>query len=119
MIDKEKLKKAAQRWMNAWNDRNMEKVMAHYVDDAIFYSPTVVSRWNTPDGKLKGRAAIEKHFRKALEEVPDMHFEFHAILYGTEGVILVYKRETGALAADLVLFNNEGRVKEVRCYYGQ
>jgi hypothetical protein len=60
---------------------------------------------------------VEKHFRKGIEEIPDMHFEFRSILYSPGSVILLYQRESGILAADMVKFNDAGKVKEVRAYY--
>jgi ketosteroid isomerase-like protein len=116
-MDKEKLQQAARQWIDDWNQRNLEDVMAHYADDIEFYSPTVVRRWNIAEGKLAGKAMVEQHFRKGIEEVPGIQFEFHSILYGVESVILFYKRETGKLAADLVVFNDAGKVREVRSYY--
>src|ERR1017187_1413318 len=110
-MDKEKLQQAARQWINDWNQRNLENIMSHYADDVQFYSPTVVRRWNIAEGKLTGKALVEQHFRKGIEEVPGIQFEFHSILYGVESVILFYKRETGKLAADLVLFNEAGKVK--------
>jgi hypothetical protein len=117
MTEKEKLKQAALEWLDDWNNRNLEKVMTHYADDVKFYSSTVIRRWNEVEGKLEGKVAVERHFRKGLEEMPDIHFEFLSILYGIESIILFYKRETGILAADFVMFNKEGKVKEVRTYY--
>ncbi len=116
-MDKQKFKRAALQWMQDWNRRNIESVMEHYAEDVEFYSPTVIERWRCAEGKLVGKAAVERHFRKGMEEVPGMQFEFHHILYGVESVILFYKRETGVLAADLVLFNEKGKVREVRSYY--
>jgi hypothetical protein len=117
MTDKPHLKKAALQWINDWNQRNIDDVMSHYAEDVKLYSPTVIRRWNKADGKLEGKKAIEQHFRKGLEEMPDLHFEFQSILYGIESVVLIYKRETGILASDIVLFNEQGKVKEVRSYY--
>ena len=79
--------------------------MSHYADDVKFFNPTVIRRWNEVEGRLEGKESIERHFRKGLEEVPDICFEFHSILYGIENIILIYKREPGILAADLVIFN--------------
>ena len=105
------------QWIDDWNHRNMENVMSHYADDVKFFSPTVIRRWNEAEGKLEGKSAVERHFRKGLKEMPDIHFEFHSILYGIESIILFYKRETGILAADMVMFNKAGKVSEVRAYY--
>jgi SnoaL-like domain len=116
MIDKKKLEQAARTWMNDWNNRSIQNLMSHYADDVIFYSHTVTKRWGIPSGKLEGKGAVEKHFRKGMELVPEIHFEFHSLLFGLESIILLYKRETGVLAADYVLFNDEGMVKEVRTH---
>jgi hypothetical protein len=117
MIDKEKLKAASLQWIEYWNNHDIAKVMEHYADDVQFYSPTVSRRWNIEEGKLQGKDAVEKHFQKGLEEVPGMHFSFHSILFGINSVVLFYKRETGILAADVVTFNDEGKVSEVRAFY--
>ena len=117
MLDKVKLKRAAESWIDSWNSRDMENVMSHYADDVMFYSPAVIKRWAIEEGKLAGKKALEKHFRKGLEEMPGLHFEFHSILYGINNVILFYKRETGGFAADFVTFNDSGKVKEVRTCY--
>jgi hypothetical protein len=117
MADKKELKKAALQWIHDWNHRNINNIMDHYADDVMFYSPTVIRRWNKPEGKLEGKVSLEQHFKKGLEEMPDIHFEFHSILYGLNSIILFYKRETGILAADVVTFNKAGKVSEVRTYY--
>jgi hypothetical protein len=117
MIDKQKLEQAARAWMEDWNNRSIQNLMTHYADDVIFYSHTVTKRWGIQSGKLEGKGAVEKHLRKGMEQVPGMHFEFQSLLFGLESMILLYKRETGVLAADYVLFNDEGMVKEVRTHW--
>jgi SnoaL-like domain len=117
MYDKQHLKRTAIQWISDWNERDIKKIMAHYADEVIFFSDTVMRRWGNADGKLKGKAAVEKHFLKGLEEMPDMHFEYRSILYSPGSIILIYQRESGILAADMVKFDNAGKVKEVRAYY--
>jgi hypothetical protein len=116
MTDKKETEKLARLWMSDWNEKHIEKIMSHYADDVVFYSNTVITRWNEPSGRLSGKEAVEKHFCKGMEEVPDMRFDFHSILYGCESIILVYKTQAGLLAADYILFNEKGLVKEVRSH---
>lgn len=110
---------AANKWITAWNSGNVEEILDHYTEDVILYSAAAKRRWNATDGKLVGKLAVENHFRKAFEEVPGMQLEFIKMLTGTEGVLLIYKRETGIMAADLVLFNESGKIKEVRVFNEQ
>jgi ketosteroid isomerase-like protein len=110
------LKEAANGWIAAWNSGDLKTLLDHYADDVVFYSSAATRRWNTADGKLTGKTALENHFRKAFEEFPNMKLDFRHLLLGTEGALLVYQRETGRLAADFVLFNAEGKVKEIRVF---
>jgi hypothetical protein len=107
---------AANEWIAAWNSGNLEKILDRYTDDVILYSAAAKRRWNAAEGKLTGKGAVENHFLKAFEEVPGMQLEFVTLLTGTEGVLLIYKRETGKIAADLVLFDDLGKIKEVRVF---
>ena len=116
MIDKTQMQEIAAGWIKAWNSGDFRMLLDHYADDVVFYSSAAARRWNAEGGKLVGKTAIESHFRKAFEEVPDMNLTFKKLLMGTDGVLLVYQRETGRMSADFVLFNESGKVKEVRVF---
>ena len=103
-------------WIAAWNTGDFKSLLEHYADDVVFYSSAATRRWNTTDGKLTGKKALELHFRKAFEEFPEMKLDFRYLMTGTDGVLLVYQRETGKIAADFVLFNEKGKVKEIRVF---
>jgi ketosteroid isomerase-like protein len=115
-MDTQQITGAAKGWITAWNSGNLEKILDHYTDDVILYSAAARRRWKAADGKLIGKSAVENHFRKAFEEVPGMRLEFVKLLTGTEGVLVIYKRETGMLTADLVHFDKNGKIKEVRVF---
>src|SRR5450755_680978 len=116
MTDIMQLKEAAKGWIAAWNSGDFKSLLDHYSEDVVFYSSAATRRWNIEAGKLTGKKALENHFRKAFEEAPGMNLAFKYILIGTDGVLLVYQRETGRTAADFVLFNAEGKVKEIRVF---
>jgi ketosteroid isomerase-like protein len=116
MIDKEQMLEIAAGWIKAWNTRDIKTLLEHYADDIVFYSAAAARRWNVEGGKLVGKTAIEAHFRKAFEEVPEMNLTFKELLIGVDGVLLVYQRETGRMSADFALFNERGKVKEVRVF---
>jgi ketosteroid isomerase-like protein len=115
-MDIKQITVAAKDWIMAWNSGNIEKILDHYTDDVILYSAAAKRRWNSADGKLIGKSAVENHFRKAFEEVPGMRLEFVKLLTGTEGMVLIYKRETGMMTADFILFGDNDKIKEVRVY---
>jgi ketosteroid isomerase-like protein len=110
------LRSAADGWIAAWNSRNLDLLMDHYAEEIIFSSPASARRWNAQDGKLIGKQALERHFKKAFEEFPEMKIMDINLLIGTDGVLLVYRRETGKISADYVQFDLAGKVKEVRVF---
>ena len=110
------MRDAALDWITTWNSGKLDQILDHYTDDIVLHSMAAKRRWNTDGGKLTGKVAIEKHFRKAFEEFPGIKLEFVKLLIGTDGVLLIYKRETGMMTADFVLFNENGKVKEVRVF---
>ena len=115
-MDLQRLKKEAIEWVNAWNNRDIQHIMDHYSEDVEFYSPTVVQRWGKKDGKLSGKADLQKHFLKGFELAPNLHFELIDILTGMDGVLIVYKRESGKIVADYVVPDEEGRAKLVKVF---
>jgi hypothetical protein len=116
MIDFIKLKVAANGWIAAWNSGDIKSLLDHYAENVVFYSSAATRRWNISDGKLTGKTALENHFRKAFEEIPGMNLDFKHLLIWNDGVLLVYKRETGRMSANFVLFNEEGKVSEIRVF---
>jgi hypothetical protein len=113
------IKTLALDWMDAWNKRDIDRVMNHYTDDIVFYSLTVIKRWDMPDGKIQGREKLRAHFLKSFELFPALHFEYVDILYGVDEMIIVYKRETGALAGDVIQLNADKKCVLVKAYYSK
>jgi ketosteroid isomerase-like protein len=44
----------AEQWIQAWNTRDLDRIMDHYAADVEFEANTVVRRWQKADGKLLG-----------------------------------------------------------------
>ena len=116
MTDFTQLNEAAKNWIAAWNSGDFKSLLDHYAEDVVFYSSAASRRWKKAGGKLTGKKALENHFTKAFEEIPGMKLDFKYLLTGTDGVLLIYQRETGKIAADFVLFNGEGKVKEIKVF---
>jgi hypothetical protein len=105
-------------WIDAWNKRDIDRIMAHYTDDIVFYSLTVTKRWNIADGKINGKEKLRAHFLKGLELAPNLYFEFIDVLSGSDGITIIYKRENGVLVADVAVIDDDGKATLVKAYYG-
>jgi len=104
-------------WIDAWNKRDIDKIMDHYVDDVEFYSPTVIQRWNIPEGRIIGKEKLRQHFLKGFEVAPQLHFEFVSVLVEDSSVTITYKRENDQLVADYIVLDKAGKAKLVKAYY--
>ena len=79
-------------WLEGWNGRDLDRVMAHYADDAVFESPTVLLTNPDGDGALRGRAAIRRLYERALTTFPKLHFALEDTIERPSGVLVVYRK---------------------------
>jgi ketosteroid isomerase-like protein len=104
-------------WIDAWNTRDLERIMRHYADEIEFTAQTVVSRWGQTDGKLKGKEELRQHFSKGLALAPDIRFTVEDILSAPNGYAVLYRRENGNRVLDAVDLNESGLAIKVTAYY--
>jgi hypothetical protein len=108
----------ADRWYAAWNAHDLEAIMACY-DSAIEHSSPFIKRYNgTDDTALRGIAAVRDYFGRALERNPTLRFDPMYVTTGLESVILVYRRMTGDLAAEVFFLNSAGKIARSVSHYG-
>jgi SnoaL-like domain len=107
----------ADRWLSAWNDRDLDGIVGCYSEDVDFVAPTVVRRWGRSDGALRGREELRQHFARGLELAPQIRFSEEALLLTPGGYALLYVRENGNRVLDVVELDSEGLASRARAYY--
>ncbi len=109
----------AAAWIAAWNAHDLDAILALYADDVVFSAPTVVRRWNVPDGILRGKAALREHFRRGLELVPTLHFEQEEVFLSPGGYAVLYRRENGHRVIDVAELDEQDQIRVGRAYYAE
>ncbi|GAM10899.1 snoaL-like domain protein [Geobacter sp. OR-1] len=104
-------------WIDAWNSRDLERVLSHYSDDFEMHSPVIIQVAGEPSGRLKGKDAVSAYWAKALGLIPDLHFEPVATLIGVDSITLYYKGARGRLAAEVFHFGADGKVHTAFAHY--
>ncbi|WP_126244273.1 nuclear transport factor 2 family protein [Chitinophaga rhizosphaerae] len=107
----------AEAWVQAWNNHDLDAIMEHYADDIVFYSPIIQRLNNDPTGRITGKAALRAYFEKGLVAFPDLHFDLYHVLEGVDSMVLYYKSINNRLAAETMVVDGNGKVKEVRAHY--
>ncbi len=100
----------AQAWASAWNARDVEAVLAHFHDDAVFSSPIARSIGHGVDGVVVGKPAIREYWTVALEHNPDLHFTIRAVHAGVQAIVIVFATQDGIERAEILMFEG-GLVK--------
>lgn len=117
-MEKEQAQRLAEEWYAAWNDHDLERILAHYSDDVIFVSPFAAEIAGRADGRLESKEALRAYFGAALERFPDLKFEPIALMVGQDSLVLHYRSVQNLLAAELMVIGEDGLVTEVRAHYG-
>ena len=116
-VDEVKAREFAASWYAAWNAHDIDRIMSHYAA-GIEHSSPFIKRYNgTDDTSLKGIEAVRDYFDRALKRNPTLRFDPLHLTIGLESVILVYRRMTGDLAAELFAFDEAGSVARSISHY--
>ena len=111
------LQSLVEDWIDAWNSRDLDRIMEHYADAVVFEANTVVRRWNRPDGTLRGIEELREHFRRGLELAPTIHFELEEVFSAPSGYAALYRRDNGNRVLDVVELDGEGKARQVKAFY--
>lgn len=98
------------RWIEAWNSRDLERVLALYDDEAEMSSPAIIKLGLNPTGQLKGKDRLRAYWSRALASLPNLHFELLDLSVSPDSVIVRYVNERGNTVCEYLRFNGEGRI---------
>ncbi|HEY9146916.1 MAG TPA: nuclear transport factor 2 family protein [Thiobacillus sp.] len=116
MLDKAFADHFAADWIDAWNTHDLDRVLSHYTDDFEMSSPVIIKVAGEPSGTLQGKAAVGSYWAKALQLIPDLHFELITTLLGVNSITLYYQGARG-LSAEVFHFNQDGKVTRAYAHY--
>lgn len=116
MIDKKFAEHFASDWIDSWNNHDLDRILSHYSDQFEMSSPVIIQVAGEPSGTLKGKDAVGAYWAKALQLLPDLHFELLSTLIGINSITLYYKGARG-LAAEVFHFDQDKKVVRAYAHY--
>lgn len=106
-----------QEWVAGWNAHDLERILSHYAEDIVLISPLAEKRLGVPGGRVVGKAALRAYFARGLAALPELTFQLLRIVPGLGSLVIEYIAADGRHAAELMVFNDRGEVREVRAHY--
>ncbi|OOQ58972.1 DUF4440 domain-containing protein [Mucilaginibacter pedocola] len=107
----------AEQWIEAWNSHDLDRIMAHYSEDLIFYSPVIVSLGVNDKGRIDGKELLQLYFKKGLNAYPELNFKLLHVFCGIDSLVIQYESVNGKLAAELMQFGMPTLATRVACHY--
>jgi ketosteroid isomerase-like protein len=115
------LRALAQRWVEAFNEHDLEALLALYHDNAEHFSPKLLARHPETLGLIRGKDALRAWWQDAFQRLPTLHYELWKLTADDEQVFMEYFRHAEGeveLRVGEVLEVRDGRIAASRVYHG-
>jgi hypothetical protein len=107
----------ANHWVAAWNNHDLDAIMAHYDDEVELTSPVAAQLLGTPDGRIVGKTNLRAYFQRGLGAYPELHFGLVDVLWGLNSVVLYYRNQKGTHTGEFLELSATGKVTRVVANY--
>lgn len=87
----------SQDWVQAWNNHDVDAVLAHFHDDVLFTSPVAAEMYPETAGVIRGKDALHRYWSGAVQRIPDLHFDVEDVYRGIDTVVINYRNQAGGL----------------------
>ncbi|HEX3622440.1 MAG TPA: nuclear transport factor 2 family protein [Acidimicrobiales bacterium] len=118
MIDRAQAEAAAAEWIEAWNAHDPQRVVAHFRDDVVVYSPLAARLRPGSGGVLHGKDAVLSYYEDGLASSGDLRFSLVDVCTGVDGFTIVYRNHHDILVTEALTFDDTGLASEVRVSHG-
>ena len=117
----EKLQSIAVRWIEIFNNKELEKLLSLYDDDAVHFSPKLKIHKPETQGLVSGKQALREWWQDAFERLPSLNYKLTSLTANGDRVFMEYIRvvdneENMNIAEVLVV--RENKIIASRVYHG-
>jgi len=106
MMDSVNAIEFGREWEAAWNRRDVEAILKHFHDDALFTSPVVKQIGFAADGTVFGKDALRRYWTAALARNPDLRFQVTKVYQGTNTLVIAFRNQKGIDRVEVLTFRH-------------
>lgn len=117
----EKLHSIAFRWFEAFNTKQLDKLLSLYDDEAEHFSPKLKIRQPETNGLVVGKEAMRAWWKDAFDRLPTLHYKVTSLTANGDRVFMEYIRQVEGeedMSVAEVLEVREGKIIASRVYHG-
>jgi ketosteroid isomerase-like protein len=110
----------ANQWFDAFNQHNLEKLLALYNDNAQHYSPKLKIRQPETDGLITGKQALRNWWRDSFERLPTLRYQPTRFIADDNSIFMEYTRHVDgedSMTVGEVLEIKDGLIIASRVYH--
>lgn len=115
------LQSIAIKWFDAFNSKNLDKLLELYDDEAQHFSPKLKIRQPETKGLIIGKDDMRVWWQDAFDRLPTLHYKVTSLTANTDRVFMEYTRQVSGeedmLVAE-VLEIKDGKIIFSRVYHG-
>lgn len=82
----------AMQWFEAFNAKQLDKLLNLYTEDAEHFSPKLKIRQPETNGLVKGREAMRVWWQDAFDRLPTLHYKVKTLTANEYRVFMEYTR---------------------------
>jgi ketosteroid isomerase-like protein len=97
----------AEQWIKDWNSHDVEAVLAHFHQDAVFSSPVARLFFPESGGVIRGKDGLRQYWAEGVRRNPALRFELAGVYAGTDTVIIRFRNEQGTDRCEVLTFDGE------------
>ena len=120
-MNPESIQSIAFRWFEAFNAKQLDKLLSLYEVNAQHYSPKLKIRQPETNGLVIGKDALRSWWQDAFDRLPSLHYKVTSLTSNSDRVFMEYIRtvenEPEMLVAE-VLEIKDGKIIFSRVYHG-
>ena len=105
------------RWIAAWDGRDLDIILSHYADGIELTSPIAAALLGDPSGTVRGKQALREYFSRGLARYPDLHFIAERLYVGAGSFVLQFRRPDGMTGAEFMELDGSGKIVRVVAHY--
>ena len=110
MIKPPDVRDLARRWIDAWNNHDLEYVLTLYDDAAEMVSPVIIRLGINEEGRLKGKDRLRAYWSTAIQGHPDFKFKLLDVFASPDSIVVRYENERRMVICEYLRFGNDGKI---------